>query len=174
MQQWWKWTTPHLLCLLAYPPPLDISGEVDVDVSSEYEEVSTYTPQAWASFLKDKSVSLLCGDKVKTYFTYFDPGNTNMGVSVEVSSSSMPHNPKAQASFPKDEAVSLLLGATVQSYLDYASYTILTDIHMRSDRYYIGEYDMNSHVFNPNLAADETCNDSYKLKDCVCMDVKDW
>lgn len=157
---------------LGLPPPLDISGEVAVDVSSEYEEVNTHTPQAWASFLKDKSVSLLCGATVQTYFTYFDPGNTNMGVSVEVSSSSMPHNPKAQASFPKDEAVSLLLGATVQSYLDHASYIILTEYE--SDRYYIGEDDMNSHRFNPNLAADETCNDSYELKDCVCMDVKDW
>ena len=63
---------------LGLPPPLDISGEVAVDVSSEYEEVNTHTPQAWASFLKDKSVSLLCGATAQTFL-----GPVNTGTAQE-------------------------------------------------------------------------------------------
>ena len=65
--------TPPSLSL-GLPPPIVISGEVAVDVSSEYEEVNTHTPKAWASFLKDKSASLLHGATVQTYF---GPVNTS-------------------------------------------------------------------------------------------------
>ena len=119
---------------LGLPPPLDISGEVAVDVSSEYEEVNTHTPQAWASFLKDKSVSLLCG---ATAQTFLGPVNTGTAqeedlddvppplvisgeVAVDVSSEYEEvntHTPQAWASFLKDKSVSLLCGAMVQTFL---------------------------------------------------------
>ena len=55
------------------PPPIDIFGDVAIEeVSSEYDDISSsfspHTLKALASFLKDKTISLLSGATVQTYF----------------------------------------------------------------------------------------------------------
>ena len=82
--------TPPSSLPLGLPPPVDIFGEVSVDMleydkvddsfltSSEYEEANhsfspPQAPKALVSFLKDNAVSLLSGATVQTYF---GPDNT--------------------------------------------------------------------------------------------------